>query len=104
MTTSAGAPSSSAPALVGAWGSAAVAVAPSFGSGVAVFRSALAGLVVTIAGDLTLIPAYGLVGAAVASSAAYTVKAFAFTVIFLVTSDVSLPQLVGWKEYGPDLA
>ncbi|MCC6848565.1 MAG: polysaccharide biosynthesis C-terminal domain-containing protein [Deltaproteobacteria bacterium] len=66
--------------------------------------TALAGLVVTVIGDLTLIPAYGLVGAAVASSAAYTVKAVAFTGLFLATADVSLPQLVGWKEYGPDLA
>lgn len=66
--------------------------------------TALAGLVVTIIGDLTLIPPYGLIGAAIASSAAYTVKAVAFTAIFLATSNVSLPQLVGWKEYGPDLA
>jgi O-antigen/teichoic acid export membrane protein len=66
--------------------------------------TALAGLAVTIVGDLTLIPAHGLVGAAIASSAAYTVKAFAFTAIFLATANVSFPQLVGWKEYGPDLA
>jgi O-antigen/teichoic acid export membrane protein len=66
--------------------------------------TALAGLVVTIVGDLTLIPAYGIIGAAAASSAAYTVKAVAFTAIFLATSNVSLPQLLGWKEYGPDLA
>jgi O-antigen/teichoic acid export membrane protein len=66
--------------------------------------TALAGLVVTVVGDLTLIPLYGLIGAAIASSAAYTVKAVAFTALFLATSKVTLPQLVGWKEYHPDPA
>ena len=41
-----------------------------------------AGFVVTIALDLLLIPAYGGVGAAVASSAAYTVAGLAVAVIF----------------------
>jgi O-antigen/teichoic acid export membrane protein len=66
--------------------------------------TALAGLVVTLLGNLALIPSFGLVGAAAASSAAYTVKAATFTVIFLVTSKVTFPQLVGWKEYSPDPA
>lgn len=66
--------------------------------------TALAGLVVTIALDLTLIPAYSLIGAAVASSIAYTVKAATFTAIFLITSGVTFPQLVGLKEYSPDPA
>jgi O-antigen/teichoic acid export membrane protein len=66
--------------------------------------TALAGLVVTIIGDMTLIPAYSLIGAAVASSVAYTVKAATFTAIFVFTSGVTLPQLFGLKEYSPDLA
>lgn len=66
--------------------------------------TALAGLAVTIVLDLTLIPAYSLIGAAIASSIAYTVKAATFTIIFLVTSGVTFPQLVGLKEYSPDPA
>lgn len=66
--------------------------------------TALAGLVFTIAGNLVLIPSYGLIGAAIASSAAYTVKAATFTAIFLATSGVSLTQLAGLKEYSPDPA
>jgi len=66
--------------------------------------TALAGLVVTVAGNLLFIPSYGLIGAAIASSAAYTVKAATFTAIFLVTSGVTLPQLFGLKEYSADPA
>ena len=66
--------------------------------------TALAGLVVTIIGDLLMIPPYGLVGAAVVSSIAYTVKAVTFTVIFVVTSGVSFSQLCGLKQYTPDPA
>jgi O-antigen/teichoic acid export membrane protein len=66
--------------------------------------TALAGLLVTVAGNLLLIPSYGLIGAAIASSAAYTVKAATFTAIFLVTSGISFPQLCGLKEYSPDPA
>ena len=66
--------------------------------------TALAGLVVTIVGDLMLIPPYSLIGAAAASSAAYTVKAVAFTAIFILTSKVTLTQLLGWKEYSPEPA
>jgi O-antigen/teichoic acid export membrane protein len=66
--------------------------------------TALAGLAVTIVLDLTLIPAYSLIGAAIASSIAYTVKAAAFTAIFIITSGVTLPQLFGLKEYSPDPA
>jgi len=66
--------------------------------------TALVGLVVTVIGDLLFIPQYGLVGAAVVSSVAYTVKAVAFTVIFLVTSGVSFTQLCGLKQYSPDAA
>jgi Na+-driven multidrug efflux pump len=66
--------------------------------------TALAGLVVTIGGDVLLIPQYSLIGAAVASSAAYTVKSIAMTVIFLSTSGVSFRQLLGFEEYLPDAA
>jgi O-antigen/teichoic acid export membrane protein len=66
--------------------------------------TALAGLVVTVVGDLLLIPPYGLIGAAVVSSIAYTVKAVTFTVIFLSTSGVSFGQLCGLKQYSPDAA
>lgn len=66
--------------------------------------TALAGLAVTIAGDLALIPPFGLVGAALASSAAYTAKAVTFTAIFLVTSKTTLAQLVGVGEYTADAA
>jgi hypothetical protein len=60
--------------------------------------------VVTIVGDLLFIPPYGLIGGAVVASAAYTVKAITFTVIFLVTSGVSFSQLCGLKQYSPDPA
>jgi O-antigen/teichoic acid export membrane protein len=66
--------------------------------------TALAGLAVTVVGDFLLIPPYSLIGAAVASSAAYTVKAATFTVIFLATSGVTLSQLIGLEEYSPDAA
>ncbi len=66
--------------------------------------AALIGLVVTVAGDLLLIPTHGLVGAAVASSVAYTVKAIALTTIFLSLSGVTLGQLAGVKEYSPHAA
>jgi O-antigen/teichoic acid export membrane protein len=64
--------------------------------------TALVGLAVTVVGDLALIPPYSLVGAAIASSAAYTVKAIALTAIFLATSGVSIRQLAGVEEYVPD--
>jgi O-antigen/teichoic acid export membrane protein len=66
--------------------------------------TALAGLVVTIVLDVLLIPPYGLVGAAVASSAAYSTKAITLTTTFLISTGITLPQLVGVKEYTPDAA
>jgi O-antigen/teichoic acid export membrane protein len=66
--------------------------------------TALAGLAVTLLGTFLLVPPFGLIGAAVASSAAYTVKAITFTVIFLITSGVTFPQLVGLKQYSADPA
>jgi len=66
--------------------------------------TALVGLVITVVGDVTLIPVYSLIGAAVTSSVAYSLKTAALTGLFLVTSGVTLPQLVGLKEYSPDLA
>src|SRR5947207_3192774 len=47
--------------------------------------TALAGLVITVIGDVTLIPPYSLMGAAFTSSVAYTVKAAALTFLFLST-------------------
>jgi O-antigen/teichoic acid export membrane protein len=64
--------------------------------------TALAGMVVTVVGDITLIPSYSLMGAAVTSSAAYTVKAVAMTAIFLATSGASFRQLIGLEAYVPD--
>ena len=55
-------------------------------------------------GNFTLIPTWSLLGAAVTSSVAYSVKAAALTGLFLATSGISLPQLVGLKEYSPDPA
>ena len=66
--------------------------------------TALAGLVITVIGDVGLIPTYSLMGAAFTSSVAYTVKAAALTWLFLTTSGISLPQLMGMKEYSPDAA
>lgn len=66
--------------------------------------TALAGLVITVVGDLTLIPPYGLIGAAVASSVAYTVKAVTLTTIFLTSSGVTFAQLTGLKEYSANAA
>ena len=66
--------------------------------------TALVGLVVTVVLDVLLIPTYGLLGAAVASTAAYTIKAAALSAVFLSTAGVSLPQLIGVKEYTTDLA
>ena len=66
--------------------------------------TALAGLVIAVIGDVTLIPPYSLMGAAFTSSVAYTVKAAALTFLFLSTSGISLPQLMGMKEYSPDAA
>jgi len=66
--------------------------------------TALAALVITVVGDITLIPHYSLLGAAVTSSVAYTTKTAVLTAIFLVTSGVTLPELVGLKEYSPDPA
>jgi O-antigen/teichoic acid export membrane protein len=66
--------------------------------------TALIALVVTVVGDLLMIPQYGLIGAAVVSSVAYTVKAGVLAAIFLSTSGISLSELLGVKEYTPDLA
>jgi O-antigen/teichoic acid export membrane protein len=66
--------------------------------------TALVALAVTVVLDLLLIPSYGLLGAAVASTAAYTIKAAALSAVFLVTAGVSFPQLIGVKEYTTDLA
>jgi O-antigen/teichoic acid export membrane protein len=63
--------------------------------------ASLAGLAVTVIGDLTLIPAYSLIGAAIASSAAYSVHAVALTAVFLLTSRVSLRELLGIEELSP---
>jgi O-antigen/teichoic acid export membrane protein len=63
--------------------------------------TALAGLLVTVAADLILIPSHGLIGAAIASTLAYTARAAAFTAIFVVTSEISLRQLIGVEEYRP---
>jgi len=45
--------------------------------------AAVVGLVITLAGDLTLITRYGLTGAAVTSAVAYTAKALALAAIFV---------------------
>ena len=45
--------------------------------------AAVVGLVITLAGDLTLISRYGLMGAAVTSAVAYTAKALALGAIFV---------------------
>ncbi len=66
--------------------------------------TALAGMIVTVVGDFALIPTYHLMGAAVVSSAAYTVKAIALTTLFMSHSGVSFAQLVGLKESRPDAA
>jgi O-antigen/teichoic acid export membrane protein len=66
--------------------------------------TALAGLAVTIALDVLLIPSYGIVGAAIASSVAYSTKAVTLVATFLITAGITLPQLVGVKEYTPDAA
>src|SRR5581483_8403746 len=66
--------------------------------------TALAGLVVTVVGDVALIPHYSLIGAAWTSAVAYTVKALALTYVFLTTSGITWPELIGLKEYSPDAA
>jgi O-antigen/teichoic acid export membrane protein len=66
--------------------------------------TALAGCVITVAGDIAFIPLYGIIGAAWVSTVAYTVKAIALTAIFLATSGVTMAQLVGLREYSPDAA
>lgn len=66
--------------------------------------TALAALVITVAGDLVLIPPYGLIGAAIASSIAYSVKAVVLTAFFLSSAGITLAQLTGVKEYSPDAA
>lgn len=66
--------------------------------------TALAGLAVTVVADVALIPPYGLIGAAVASSIAYSVKAITLMVLFLSSTGVSFAQLIGVKEYSPDAA
>jgi len=45
--------------------------------------AAVVGLVITLAGDLTLITRYGLMGAAVTSAVAYTAKGLALAAIFV---------------------
>jgi O-antigen/teichoic acid export membrane protein len=66
--------------------------------------AALVGLIITVIGDFGTIPTYGIVGAAVTSSVAYTAKAVALTIVFMATSGVSVSQLIGLKEYSPDPA
>jgi len=66
--------------------------------------NALIGLAVTIVLDVLLIPSYGIIGAAIASSIAYSTKAVALVATFLVTAGITFPQLVGMKEYTPDAA
>jgi len=66
--------------------------------------TALAGLVITVIGDVALIPQYSLIGAAWTSAVAYTVKALALTYVFLTTSGITWPELIGLKEYSPDAA
>ena len=63
--------------------------------------TSLAGLVITVIGDVTLIPAYGLNGAAIASSVAYSVRAASLTAIFLWTTRVSVRALLGIEELTP---
>ena len=48
--------------------------------------AAVVGLVITLAGDLTLITRYGLMGAAVTSAVAYTAKALALVAIFVAVT------------------
>jgi O-antigen/teichoic acid export membrane protein len=57
--------------------------------------AALAGLAVTLVGDLTLIPRYGIMGAAGTSAVAYGVRAAAMTALFLVSARLTLGQLLG---------
>jgi O-antigen/teichoic acid export membrane protein len=66
--------------------------------------TALAGLVITLIGNATLVPTYSLYGAAITSTISYSAKAAALTMLFLHTSGVTLPQLIGLKEYSPDAA
>jgi O-antigen/teichoic acid export membrane protein len=66
--------------------------------------TALAGLVITVIGNMALIPTWSLIGAAVTSTVAYSVKAAALTGLFLVTSGITFPQLIGLKEYSADPA
>lgn len=66
--------------------------------------TALIGCVLTIAGDLLLIPTWGINGAAITSSVAYTAKGLAMTMIFLATSGVTVAQLAGVEEYTADAA
>jgi len=66
--------------------------------------TALVALIVTVVGDTLFIPQYGLVAAAAVSSAAYTVKSATLAAIFVVSSGITVPQLIGMKEYGPDIA
>jgi O-antigen/teichoic acid export membrane protein len=66
--------------------------------------TALAALVITLVGSVALVPSYGLNGAAVTASVAYSVKAIALTAVFLSSSGITLPQLIGLKEYSPDPA
>jgi len=63
--------------------------------------TALVGMVVTVVGDVALIPTYSLMGAAVVSSAAYTAKAIALTGLFMANSGVTLPELIGLREVRP---
>ncbi len=65
--------------------------------------AAFVGMAVTIVLDIALIPSYSLIGAAIASSVAYTAKAVAMTVLFLSSTGTTFPQLIGLKEYSPDV-
>jgi O-antigen/teichoic acid export membrane protein len=66
--------------------------------------TALIALVITVVGSLALVPSYGLIGAAITGSVAYSVKAVALTVLFLSSSGITFPQLLGLKEYSADPA
>jgi O-antigen/teichoic acid export membrane protein len=66
--------------------------------------TALIGCVITVIGDVLLIPSLGINGAAITSSVAYTAKAIALTALFLATSGVTVAQLAGFEEYTADAA
>jgi O-antigen/teichoic acid export membrane protein len=66
--------------------------------------TALIGLVVTVVGNLALIPPWGLIGAATTATVAFTIKSVAYTWIFLSTSGTSLAHLLGLEALYPNAA